>query len=176
MSVVLLVDAKRHLNIEAQANDGELQAMLDGAEDRIAKSIGPLQPEEQTVRVDGCREFLRLVVTPVISLTSVTPVGGADIAADCHAYPSGRVELNAGGMFTARRYDVVYQAGRADLSPNIELAIKELVRAIWEKSKRGAKRPGRESDALANTMTQAPWTLPFSVSQLLASELPPGVA
>lgn len=173
MSVLTLADAKTHLNIGAStSNDAELQTIIDAAEAAITQRVGPLEATATTSRVEGCGRTLILPVTPVISLTSVTPVGGSALTlSDLYLYVErGTVEwATPGGWFVASRYTVVYQAGRAALPKDLLLAIKELVRHLWDPQRGGgsARFGSPPEDMLSNTLSDALVTFPINVEQLL---------
>lgn len=178
MSVLTLQAAKTHLNIASTANDVELQGMIYAAESAIARKVGPLEPTTVTERVPG-GSALALRTSPAISLTSVTTVTGTaltltDLYLDTEA---GVVSNNWGESFHAVAYDVVYQAGRTTCPDDILLALKELVRHLWDSQRGGARRPGaQQSDALANTLPGSAYTFPIRVSELLAPHVRLGFA
>lgn len=165
-----LADAKAALNITSATSDAELQTVIDAAEAALLQKVGPLTATSTTSRVDGRTYTLCLPVTPVISLTSVTPVGGS-------ALPLGDLEVTTGGvvqyptypvMFTAWRYDVVYQAGWVPLPKDLLEATRRLVAHMWQPQRGPASRPGAgPSDAMANTLPGAAYTFPFRVEQLI---------
>lgn len=179
MSVLLLADAKAHLNITATTHDAELQDMIDAAEAVISKRCGPLAPTATTSLVRTSGLALVLPVTPVVSLTSVTPLGGgaltlADLTLDGGA---GVVTYTSGASFASSRYEVVYSAGRATCPDDLLMAVKELVRHFWDTQRGPSRRPGSTaSDAASNTIPGAAYLLPFRVSELIAPHLSPGFA
>lgn len=174
MAALTVPVAKVHLNIKTGDNDGEIEAVIAAAEVAIAERVGPLAPTAVTVRVRGCLLALRLPVTPAISLTSVTPVGGtaltlSDLYLDADA---GLVTYNSGDGFAEAFYDVVYQAGRAVCPDDLLMAVKELVRHMWATQRGGSQRPGSQpSDALSNSLPGSAYTFPFRVEQLIAPHL-----
>jgi hypothetical protein len=177
MSVLNLSEAKSHLNITTTINDGELQQHIDAAEAAIVEKCGPLTSVAVTERVRGGGTGLVLRETPVVSLTSVTPVNGTaydldDLDLDTSA---GVIEWGSGARFQSGRYDVVYQAGRASVPNDLLSAIKELVRHSWQ-TQRG---PGRGavttvSDASSNTIPGAGYAWPFRVTELIAPHVQVG--
>lgn len=180
MSILILAQAKTHLNITVSTYDGEIQDTIDEAEAAIAKRVGPLVSTATTVRVRGMGDALVLPTTPALSLTSVTPVDGtaltlADLYLDDAA---GVVTYNSGGSFgAARAYDVVYNAGRASCPDDLLRAIKELVRHLWETQRGPTARPGSPvSEAMSNTIPGSAYVFPFRVEQLLAPHEQPGFA
>lgn len=154
MSAVDIEDVKRHLRIAVDTYDTQLQATIDAAEDAIAQKCGPLEPTAVTERVNGGGCALVLNRTPVISLTSVTPVGGAAYnVADLQVHESsGVVEWVFPAYFVVGRYDVVYQSGRETLPGALKEAVLELTRELWEPQRGGSTRAGSrpvESDPIA---------------------------
>jgi hypothetical protein len=136
MSVLTLAEAKKHLNITDGDHDAEVQSFVDAAEAALAVSrVGPIGPVPTTARVSGGGRTLLLPVAPAVSLTSVTPTGGAaltltDLYLDKTA---GTVAYTSDAPFTAFWYDVVYVAGRAanDVSDYLLWVNRELLRAMW---------------------------------------------
>lgn len=176
MSAVSLQRVKDHLNITVGTQDGELQGFLDAAESAIAKKVGPLAPTSTTERVRGGDSALVLRRPPVVSLTSVTPVGGTALTVADLVSGAGVVEYAEGGRFPARFYDVVYVAGRDPLPKHLELAVLELVRHLWTTQRGVTTRPGsRESESAANTLPGAGHALPFRVQELIADDVQVGL-
>lgn len=179
MSVLTLADARTHLNVTAGPHDAEVQAFIDAAEAAIIQRCGPLASTAATVRVRGGGTALVLPTIPAVSLTSVTPVDGtaltlADLYLDTGA---GLVTYNSGSTFTDRLYDVVYNAGRTTCPEDLLMAVKELVRHMWQTQRGPTRRPGSQpSEGTANTVPGAAYLLPFRVSELIAPHLQPGFA
>lgn len=173
MSVLLLTEAKTHLNIEDETKyDVELQKIIDAAEATIATYVGPLTSTPVTQRIQGGGPVLQLHTTPVISLTSVTPYGGTDLTVGdlWTDLETGLVTYPTSTRFTSGWHTVVYNAGRTSVPEDIVLAIKELVRHIWQTQRgSGQRRPGSTPpDQVAGTVPGAAYTLPIRVTQLLA--------
>lgn len=178
MSVLTLADAKRHLNISGGGHDIELQAVIDAAEAAIAERCGPLTSVEQTERIRGGGTGLTLRETPVVSITSVTPVGGSAVDLDNLDVDetAGVIEWGSGARWPVGRYDVVYQAGRATCPDDLLLAVRELVRHLWETQRGPARRPGSTaSDAASNTLPGAAYLWPFRVEQIVVAHEKVGI-
>lgn len=179
MSTLTLAVAKTHLNVTGSAQDGEIQDTIDEAEAAIAERVGPLVSTATTVRVRGMSDALVLPVTPALALTSVTPVDGtaltlADLYLDAAA---GVVTYDSGGSFSARAYDVVYNAGRSSCPDDLLRAIKEMVRHLWITQRGPTGRPGSgASEGVSNTIPGAAYVFPFRVEQLLAPHEQTGFA
>lgn len=171
MSVLTLAQAKTHLNIGTAAQDAELQTFIDAAEAAIAEKCGPLTSVAYTERVRGGGRALVLRNTPVVSLTSVTPVGGSalDLTLLDLDTSAGVVEWDSGATFTTGRYDVVYQAGRSSVPSDLLMGVKELVRHTWAASQRGpTRRPGSaDSDGLANTLPGSTYLFVYRVQEYI---------
>lgn len=172
MSVLTLALAKTHLNITVSTYDTELQTVIDAAEAAIAKVVGPLSSTSYTRRVRGGSCELVLPVSPVISLTSVTPVNGTALTlGDLYLESeTGIVRWSLSDRaFSYAWYTVVFAAGRSSLPDDLLMAVKELVRHIWTTQRGGTTRPGsRPSADLSNTLPGAAHTFPIRVTQLLA--------
>lgn len=180
MSVVSLADVKTHLNLTVATHDGELQQLIDSAEAAIGERVGPLASTATTARVRGGGLALVLPVSPAVSLTSVTPADSTALAlSDLYLNEAAAVvTYESGASFTARHYDVVYQAGRASCPDDLRLAVKELARHLWMTQRGSAPRPGGGplSDSVSNTLPGAAYVFPFRVEQLLAPHEQAGFA
>jgi hypothetical protein len=178
MSVLTLALAKKHLNIPAATldHDAELQTFIDAAEAGLAQRVGPLEATATTQRVQGGGNQLILDTLPVISLTSVTPVGGSALTVgELMAAPGGVVEYTAGGSFTDRWYDVVYSAGRSSLPADLLMAVKALVDHLWGTQRGPGRRPGASTET-ANTLIGAAYLYTFRISEQIAPHIQPGFA
>lgn len=179
MAVVTVAEAKAHLNITSTAHDAELATIIPAAESVIAQRVGPLEPTTVTSSVAGHSGTLILPTSPVISLTTVTPVGGtaltvADLTLDGTA---GLVTYTSGAAFGARRYTVVYSAGRAAgaLPADLRFAVLELVRHLWQSQRGPGNRPGSSAIETASAPGAA-YLLPYRVEALIAPHQQIGVA
>lgn len=187
MPAITLAEAKTHLNITATTFDAELTDFITSAEAVIARRCGPLGSTTTTARVRGGvgsgtyqrpslndRTALVLPVSPAVSLTSVTPVGGsALVLTDLYLSPNAVVTYNLGGSFGSAFYDVVYQSGRAVVPADLTLAVKELVKHLWSTTQRGgsgARKPG-SGDAPSGS---ASFLLPYAVQSLIEPHIQPG--
>lgn len=178
MAVLSLTDAKIHLNITVATFDAELTAFIAAAESAIGKKVGPLEAVARTVRVRPVGRAL-IVRPPLATLTSVTDSSGVALTvANLHfATASGVITYSDGQSFTARWYDVVHTHGWASCPSDLVLAVKELVRHLFDTQRGPARRPGSTaSDTVANTVPGAPYVFPFRVTQLLAPYVLPGSA
>lgn len=175
MSALSLKDAQRHLNLTTATSDSELQSMVDAAEAAIAERVGPLEPVNTTARVRGGSKLLRLPIAPAVSLTSVTGVSGTVVTvADLYLETMRAVVTHdSAWTFTELAYDVTYVAGRATCPDDLLLAVKELVRHMWETQRGGSARPGsRSSETMSNTLPGSAYTFPIRVTELMAPHVP----
>lgn len=169
MAAVNLDDVKAHLNIKGVEHDDKLRGFIAAAEAVIAQRVGPLEPTEVTVDLAG-GSALALPVYPVLELTSVASAGNtlahAGFIIDAGA---GLVSNGTSGFWLTTPYTVTYSAGRNPCPDDLKLAVKELVRHLWETQRGPTARPGtRDSDAASNTVPGAAYMFPFRVEQLLA--------
>jgi hypothetical protein len=139
VGVLTLAEVKEHLNITTSANDTELQNFANRAEAAVAGRCGPLASTAVTTKVRGFSPVLRPHITPILSLTSITPVGGAALTLSLFVTPEVGLRgpqviewLAPGGVFNAAWYDLVYNAGRSTLPDDLRLAALEGVRYYWQ--------------------------------------------
>lgn len=181
MTVLSLPDALAHLSMAGvdAPRDAKVTAMIAAAEAAIAERVGPLEPEARTVRVTPSYKALA-IPSPAVELTSVTDSNGvaltiADLFLDKRP---GLITFNNGQAFTASWYDIIYDYGRETCPSDLVLAVKEMVRHLWNSSQRNpTRRPGStDSEATANTIPGAAYLLPFRVAELIAPHRPQLVA
>lgn len=175
MSALLLADAKTYLNITGTSYDTLMQSIIDAAESAITAKCGPLTATAVTQQVVANVGVMVLTTLPAIELVSITPWSGGsplDLTGITLDGASGLVSNVPSGS-----YVVTYTAGRAPCPPDLLLAVKELVRHLWESQRGGTRRPGSTvSDATSNTIPGAAYLFPFRVSELIAPHMQPGFA
>jgi len=173
VSTLTLAEAKQHLAITDTKYDEELPGFIDSAEAALAQLCGPLESTEVTRRVPGCSGVLVLPVTPALELTTVTPQSGAALTlSDLYLDTvTGMVTSNTLGGFGAAFYTVVYDAGRTVCPADLLMAVKELVRHMWETRRGNMSRAG----TLDTSPVGAAHALPYRVTELIAPHLQPGV-
>lgn len=170
-------DLCSYLGITDLDDPSTLNEFIDAAVAALTRRCGPLTETPSTATVPGGGTVLVLPEAPVVSLTSVTPVGGSmlDLAALALNGTSGLVELADGGTFSERRYLVDYTTGRADIPADLALAVKELVRHLWltqlgnAPGSSGALPDSGESDFIA--FSGGAYLFPPRVEQLIAPHL-----
>lgn len=176
MSALTLDQAKAHLAIPDDKYDADLTAIIASAEAVLCKRVGPLSSTAVTRRIAGGTWTLALPITPAISLTSLTPrTGTALTLSDLYLdTTTGVVTFNNLTPFVAAYYDVVYNAGRATCPADLLLAVKELVRHLWE-TRRGNRAAASEGGATARSVgTAVPgvaYLLPYRVTELIAPHI-----
>ncbi|MFJ9315773.1 hypothetical protein ACIRN4_16405 [Pimelobacter simplex] len=180
MTVLTLPDARAHLNIadETAPTTAKLTAMIASAEATIAGRVGPLEPQPRTVRVTPTYKTL-VVPSPAAELTTVTNSAGTALDLDgLHLNQrAGLITSSDGSTFTASWYEVTYNYGRSPCPPDLVLAVKEMVRHLWDTQRGPNKRPGSTaSDGTSNTIPGAAYLLPFRVAELIAPYRPALVA
>lgn len=174
MSTVTLADVKAYMNITTATNDAELQIFLDAAEQSIINKCGPLVSTVKTKRARGGKTVLLVSVTPVLTLTSVTPVNGTALdVTKLNADPSGVIEYLTGGCFASVFHDVVYTAGRSSVPGDLAQAVKEHTRHLWESQQGGTRRPGNASTP---AQPAAAYAFTWKVNELIAPFLQGGFA
>lgn len=174
MAALSLPDAKTHLNITVTTHDGELTGIIAAAEAAIAQRVGPLESTAVTARLSG-RSQLVLPVYPVISLTTVVDAAGSPLTVGGLTVDTatGVLSYVAGGTFASSYYTVTYQAGRTAVPADLMLAVKELVRHLWESQRGPARFPALDDPAMP---TGAGFLFPYRVQELLAPHMQYGFA
>ena len=163
MAILTLSEVARYLRVSEGQHVQDLTLVRDAGEKAISRKCGPLEPTVIVERFPGSRRAFSLRRTPVISVTSIVPVGSTveqsgynvDLAA-------GVIEIQS-GYFPASWYDVTYVAGRANLPDDLRLGILELIKHLWVNWQRGAA--GRPSNVPPEPGAAYLW--PYKVQQLI---------
>ena len=161
LEVVSLDDLHAHLNIPTSdtSHDDELRSFADAALATITYINGPLTPTTFTEVRNGGSPVIMLDNPPVISITSVTefyipsgqPLTLQPLGASTSAYgyslddpAAGKlVRRTSGGYessFIGGRNSVVitYVAG-AQLAPDVQLAMLEDIRGLYQQTQQGGR-------------------------------------
>ncbi|MFG2515966.1 head-tail connector protein [Streptomyces sp. NPDC048584] len=188
MALLTLAEAKAQLNLTGDGDDVELQDYIDSVTAVVEEYCGPIEPRAVTERHDAesGRSVIVLRTTPVLSLTSVTPVltggvshpvAGLDLDPD-----TGAVRRLDGGRFRGLLLFTV-QAGRAGVPPvppTVNLASRMLVQHLWRTqrpSRSGGLAGGGDDYTVGEPIPGFGYAVPNRVLELLAPyRLPPGVA
>jgi hypothetical protein len=168
MSAVLLTDAKTFLNVTVATHDAELQSMLDRAEAILARRVGPLSLTTVTDEVHTGPGPLLLKRYPVVSVTSATSDGVAVSDLD--------LDVDTGllyGAFTSgfRKVRVTYTAGRAVPPADLEAAVLELVKHLWESQRPAGAQAPPGSLAGDDIQPGGSYLLPYRVQSLIEPHL-----
>lgn len=159
--LVTLTDAKNHLGIPLAdtTEDAELQGFIDAAGPIVEYIIGPVTQVSvtETYRVAG-RSRILLRTVPILTVQTVTEYIGAT-AYTLTPQPLGASQNNYGytvdsldaGLLVRRgavgnempfigvTAVVGYTAGRAQVDPDVRLAVLEDIRAIWQQTQQGGR-------------------------------------
>ena len=180
MSVLSLPEAKTHLNITGSQDDAELAQTIDEAQAAIEGRIGPLESVTKTYRVYTHGESsIALPSAPVVSVTSITPIGGTPLSlTDVYVNTvAGTITYGFGMRFWSWGYDIVYQAGRATVPDDLLRAVKEMTKHLWETQRGGTVRPTRGGgESSSNTLPGAAYAFPYRVEQLIQPYMQSGFA
>lgn len=148
MAVLEITAIRDHLNISGTASDTELLEFAGRAEMAVASRCGPLARTAVTTKVRGYGRSLTPRVTPILSVESVTPLGGLPVALGALATPeqglrgASTIEYLSGATFGARWYEVSYTAGRDPVPDDLRLAVLEALRYYWS-TQRGTSGASR---------------------------------
>lgn len=181
MALLTLDEAKAQLNIRTTANDAELNMYIEALTSVIEGYVGVVEQREVTETVTGQGPTVVLLQTPVLSLTSMTPVETGGTAVDTAGLfvdgPSGVVMYANRTAFSAGPWTAVYTAGRATIPPTIRLAALLLLQHLW-RTKNGAARGGGGADdySVTEPIPGFGYAVPNRVLELLEPfRMPPGI-
>lgn len=165
-----LADARAVLNITGTTQDEELRDYVDAVTILIEERVGAVLPRTVS-EVVRARDVITLTVTPIVSLTSVTPVLTAgwavNVANLVFDSATGRVWDYRRSSFANDLYTVVYVAGRQGTVPrNISMAARLLLKHLWKNQQGPTTRPGSQgADPMAAALSG--YAVPNAVEQLL---------
>lgn len=176
--LISLADAKAQVNIAAAVttHDEELRGYIESATWAVEDQLGRVVVRRAvTETVRGCRGARTVVLSryPVVSLTSVTPLGGGT------AYDVDDFDVDEHGIVTAlttRLFGDVrfgFIAGEAVVPANYGLAARIIVAHLWESQRGtsgGAPRFGGSDGGTA--YTPSGFALPKRALELLGGRPP----
>lgn len=155
---ITLAEFRDHLNLGAtegvDANDEMWQAVIS-ATGYVEAKCGPIRPRTQTDRVEARpvrvspyptylyplpTTVLLLPVRPVISLTSVTPVGGTALDLSTLTLEGYKGRVLAGMLYGC--FDVEYIVGQNPIPQELMDAVKLRAKLTWD-SQRGPSNTTR---------------------------------
>ncbi|MFD7791027.1 head-tail connector protein [Streptomyces sp. NPDC059759] len=182
MALLTLEQAKAQLDIDSGVDDVELQAYVDSLTAVIERFVGPVENRTVTEVADG-RAAIALTQVPVVSLTSLTPLmtGGVAVGTDEVFVDgdSGVVRRRDGGAFVGGPWTAVYEAGRGEVPPTINLAARILLQHLWRTQYGASRVPAAGADdwSVNEPVPGFGYAIPNRVLQLLEPfKVPPGVA
>lgn len=179
MALLTLAEAKAQLSIRTDASDAELQMYIDALTNVIESYIGPVEEQNVTETVTGQGAAVVLLQTPVLTLTSLTPIEPGGAAVDVTRLhvdsASGVVAYADHSQFSCGPWTAVYAAGYPGLPPNIKLAALLLLQHLW-RTKNGAARGGGSADdySVTEPVPGFGYAVPNRVLELLGP-IPPGI-
>jgi hypothetical protein len=172
-----LADAKDQLAIPATStgDDDEIRDYIAAATAAVEYFVGPVIRRTVQQVLQGDRGAWVLHTTPVLSITSVTPVQvwqlGIEMGVLDVDTETGIVRRTDGIWFYSGDYRVVYEAGRAAVPPNVSLAGKLILQHLW-RTRYGAARGASSADDFLAT-EQVPgfgYAIPNRALQLLQND------
>jgi hypothetical protein len=136
ISIVSLADVKKQLTKTTTTDDDELRSYILSASENIESTIGICAVRSFTERCyPNTGSALILTNTPVVSLTSFTPVYSWDPAlstGDVTVNPANGVVTRIDGWAFYGPYNVTYKAGRAVVQSSLRLAGMLIVQHLWD--------------------------------------------
>jgi len=176
IALVSLASIKTQLGKTTNTADDELRGYLLSASENIESTCGPCAVRTFTERLyatTGTRRSMWLSNTPVVSLTSMTPVYSWSIAIN----PATDVTVNLDTGEITRLdawpfigdYDVAYKAGRVVIPSSLRTACQIIVQHLWDTRRGGAT----VSFAGDDTVTLAGWgyAIPSRAAELISGYL-----
>lgn len=170
--VLSISDACAYLGIDDQAQGrvaDNLAGIIAAAVAVLEGRIGPLLARPVTETLPGCCRNLLLSTPPLLSVTSLAGTSAVDVSTLTTLRWGLIAYADTATAFYDGSYTVTYQAGWAatvdDIPADLMLALKELVRHLWQPF-RGA--PNRNPSATAPETNLTSFALPNRVLQLLA--------
>jgi hypothetical protein len=185
-----LQDAKEHLNIAPgiTTHDEEVRRFLEAVTEVVEHNpewgVGPVAVRTYTDRVhDYATRALVLRHRPVLAITSVTAVldGGTDydpLELDVDEQAGVVIRKGAAGLwFTGGPWDVVYSAGRRQVSSAITHAGRIILQHLWATQRgRESRRPPSASsgDGVEARAAGLTFSVPRRAIELLGGEAQAG--
>lgn len=183
--IIGLAEARAAIGLPATATakDEQLRGYIAAATPLMEDLCGPIVPRTVTDTHDGGSPMVRLMLAPIISVTTVEesygnftrtlteqPLDGAGF--DAYGYT---VDLETGiltrrisggaGIFAPGRRNVLitYRAGRSNIGENLLRATQRLIRWLWE-PEQGSVRPDvTTGDTPAVAQTPSGYAIPRDV-------------
>lgn len=172
-----LADAKDQLAIPVTStgDDEEIQDYIAATTVAVEYFVGPVARRTVQQVLQGNRDAWVLHTTPVLSLTSVTPLQTWQQTIDVNVLDvdanTGIVRRKDSLWFFSGDYRFVYEAGRATVPPNVSLAGKLILQHLW-RTRYGAARGVSSADDFLAT-EQVPgfgYAIPNRALQLLQND------
>jgi hypothetical protein len=144
--IISLRNAKKQLNIPVTdvTDDEEIGDYIGGITRVIEDHIGACIPRTVVEYKEGNVDVIRLDVTPVLSITTMTPyltAGTSYLAAAMRVTPEGRLRLLTGLPFSWGPFEITYVAGRRPVPANARIAARMILQHIWETQRGSAGVP-----------------------------------
>lgn len=173
-----LTQVKDHLNIgvDQLTDDDEIRHFILAATGLIEGITGPLTRRPATGTFNGGRSSVVLTQYPIVSVTSVTE-NGSPVTSYSWDADTGIVTKTSGyseATFTQGHRNVVvtYVAGRSIVPADLQHAVLEAVRHLWE-TQRGKPTSLRSGD---DYVPGAGYSLPNRVKEFLGRYEQAGIA
>lgn len=172
---ISLADTKNHLQKSGTGDDEQLRLFIGAACQMITDRMGQVSPASATYDVTQRGDTIVLPRRPVMAVTSVRRLPGADLLppADEGAGVAGwyldspEGVLRHTGCFDGR-VRVTYRTGRNPLPSNFRMAALELVAHLWRGSQHnqaGGRPALGETDSLSASVRA--YAMPYRVMELL---------
>ena len=197
--VISLADAKAGLGVTGTSKDEDIRSVIQAATPILEDLVGPILRVTRVETYDGGTSQINLLWAPIISITSIVESYGStytrtltaqDIFAgtgtDAYGYTvdltTGIVTRRASGVAMPfangkRNIQITYVSGRTNISGNILLAARRLIRHLWMQEQQSFRPNVLAAPDPNLPKTPSGFAVPRSVIELCAADTrPPGLA
>lgn len=173
--IVSVDELRVHLGKGLTTSDDELRRYALIGTELAEEWLGrTLRRRTVTERHDGGMPEVLLLVSPVLSVTSVTADGAALAASAYDLDDLAGILISKSGAFPGGRNDlaVTYLAGPAgNLAARYGQGVREIARHLWDTQRGGSNLP-RQQGAEDVWTSGAGWSVPRRVMELLGRRAP----
>lgn len=182
MAILTLENAKAQLNITGANHDVELATFIAAASRIVEYYTGPIDAREVVEVAHPSGTTMMLSSPPVLSITSAVPIYPGGLIydpADLDIDPTTGIVRHRLLWNLVGPLRVTYEAGRAAIPANADLAARIIVQHLWSTRRGGSRRPGMgQSDDIVEQqiVTVMGFAIPRRAVELLQPDQTLGIA